>query len=439
MAIDTVVTFDDLLRQQGKIPSSSSSQNNNAFKASDYYNPGWGAASYGGGISSGGNFNVKQYEDYFKTINDKYNTPGTRYFDSSAGIENSKTNANTKSGSYASDMYDRYLNGSISFDDYINSIENKYGGYQDVDTTIPNVNNAWGNVGGTNSTGGYTGGYGASGGSYNSGYDSGYQTQIAGIQDYLNSMMAAYQQAYEAQLSAIREAQAAKERARREALGYAQGSVNQNSDEALRQAYIQARKAQRDMPQQLAAQGISGGLSESTAASLQNQYGENRNELEQARQQALAQLASEYASGAATDASGYNMQIANILGQQAQQNAALQQWGFEQMLNARQNAASRARSYSGSSSYNRYDDPEYLTLFQEAAIGGISANALRSHAASIIGQYGVDAYEDLLEQAQGGTNSGFSFNNSSSGFTGPYNSLGPLDLLANIRAAAGNY
>ena len=420
MAIDTVVTFDDLLRQQGKIPSGSSSQNNNAFKASDYYNPGWGAASYGGGISSGGNFNVKQYEDYFKTINDKYNTPGTRYFDSSAGIENSKTNANTKSGSYAFDMYDKYLQDN-DLDAYINAIENKYGGYQDVDTTIPNVNNAWGNVGGANSTGGYS----SSSGSYNSGYDSGYQTQMAGIQDYISSMMAAYQQAYEAQLSAIREAQAAQERARREALGYAQGSVNQNSDEALRQAYIQARKAQRDMPQQLAAQGISGGLSESTAASLQNQYGENRNELEQARQQALAQLASEYASGAATDASGYNMQIANILGQQAQQNAALQQWGFEQMLNARQNAASRARSYSGSSSYNRYDDPEYLTLFQDAAIGGISANALRNNASYIIGQYGINGYEDLLEQAESSKNSG----NFSSSFIGPVQGSGNLNLL----------
>lgn len=428
MAIDTVITFDDLLRQQGKIPSSSSSQNNNSFKASDYYNPGWGAASYGGNISSGGNFDVKPYEDYFKSINDKYNTPGTRYFDSSAGVENSRLGR-----SYSSSMYDKYQNGEISLDDYINSIENKYGnsGYENTDQKVD-----YGNMSGSNGyTGGYTGGYSSSG-SY--GYNSGYNDQLAGIQDYINSMMAAYQQAYEAQLAAIREAQAAQERARREALGYAQSSVNQNSDEALRQAYIQSRKAQRDMPQQLAAQGISGGLSESTAASLQNQYGENRNELEMARQQALAQLASEYAAGAATDASTYNTQIANILGQQAQQNAALQQWGFEQMLNAQQNAASRARSYSNNYSYNRYDDPEYLTLFQEAAMGGISANALRSESASIIRQYGVDGYEDLLEQAQNGTSSGgFTFTDSSNGFTAPYSSLSPSGLLANIRAIAG--
>jgi hypothetical protein len=413
MAIDTVVTFDDLLRQQGKIPSSSSSQNNNAFKASDYYNPGWGAASYSGGISSGGNFNVKPYEDYFKTINDKYSTPGTRYFDSSAGVENLKSTASksAKSGSYASDMYDKYLQDN-DLDAYINAIENKYGGWDDT------ANDAWGNAMG--STGGGYGGYGASGGSYNSGYDSGYQTQMAGIQDYINSMMAAYQQAYEAQLSAIREAQAAQERARREALGYAQGSVNQNSDEALRQAYIQSRKAQRDMPQQLAAQGISGGLSESTAASLQNQYGENRNELEQARQQALAQLASEYASGAATDASGYNMQIANILGQQAQQNAALQQWGFEQMLNARQNAASRARS---SSSYKYYDDPEFASIAQEVITGQLSANDLRNMSGPIISRLGVDGYEYLMEQAQDEADNGFSFSDSSAGSINPDNLL----------------
>ena len=434
MAIDTVITFDDLLRQQGKIPSSSSSQNNNSFKASNYYNSGWySPSSYNSYTGQVGYRDTKDFENYFNSINEKYKTPATNYFDSSAGVENSRLGR-----SYSSSMYDKYQNGEISLDDYVNSIENKYGnsGYENTDQKV-DYGNMYGSTGGGYG-GSYTGGYGSSGGSYNSGYDSGYNDQLAGIQDYINSMMAAYQQAYEAQLSAIREAQAAQERARREALGYAQSSVSQNSDEALRQAYIQSRIAQRDMPQQLAAQGISGGLSESTLASLQNQYGENRNELEQARQQALAQLASEYAAGAATDASTYNTQIANILGQQAQQNAALQQWGFEQMLNAQQNAASRARSYSNNYSYNRYDDPEYLTLFQEAAMGGISANALRSESASIIRQYGVDGYEDLLEQAQSGTSSGgFTFTDSSNGFTAPYSSLSPSGLLANIRAIAG--
>ena len=415
MAIDTVVTFDDLLRQQGKIPSSSSSQNNNAFKASDYYNSGWySPSSYNSYTGQVGYRDTKDFENYFNSINEKYKTPATNYFDSSAGVENSRLGR-----SYSSSMYDKYLNGEISLDDYVNSIENKYGnsGYENTDQKV-DYGNMYGSTGG--GYGGYTGGYGSSGGSYNSGYDSGYQTQMAGIQDYINSMMAAYQQAYEAQLSAIREAQAAQERARREALGYAQGSVNQNSDEALRQAYIQARKAQRDMPQQLAAQGISGGLSESTAASLQNQYGENRNELEQARQQALAQLASEYASGAATDASGYNMQIANILGQQAQQNAALQQWGFEQMLNARQNAASRARS---SSSYKYYDDPEFASIAQEVITGQLSANDLRNMSGPIISRLGVDGYEYLMEQAQDEADNGFSFSDSSTGSINPDNLL----------------
>lgn len=417
MAIDTVVTFDDLLRQQGKTPASNTS--NNSFKASDYYNSGWfSPSSYNSYTGQVGYRDTKDFENYFNSINEKYKTPATNYFDSSAGVENSKSGR-----SYSSSMYDKYQNGEISLDDYINSIENKYGnsGYENTDQKVD-----YGNMSGSNGyTGGYTGGYSSSG-SYGSGYDSGYNDQLAGIQDYINSMMAAYQQAYEAQLAAIREAQAAQERARREALGYAQSSVNQNSDEALRQAYIQSRMAQRDMPQQLAAQGISGGLSESTAASLQNQYGENRNELEMARQQALAQLASEYAAGAATDASTYNTQIANILGQQAQQNAALQQWGYEQMLNAQQNAASRARSYSNAS-YNRYDDPEYLTLFQEAAIGGISSNALRNNAASIISQYGMDGYEDLLEQAGNtNTNNGFSFSNGSNSSGIPNNLLNTI-------------
>ena len=47
----------------------------------------------------------------------------------------------------------------------------------------------------------------------------------------------------------------------------------QTYNDNARQAYVQKMKAQRDLPQQLAAQGISGGLSESGNIALNTSYG----------------------------------------------------------------------------------------------------------------------------------------------------------------------
>ena len=47
----------------------------------------------------------------------------------------------------------------------------------------------------------------------------------------------------------------------------------QTYQDNAQQAYIQKMQAQRDLPQQLAAQGISGGLSESGTIALNTAYG----------------------------------------------------------------------------------------------------------------------------------------------------------------------
>ena len=55
--------------------------------------------------------------------------------------------------------------------------------------------------------------------------------------------------------------------------------VNSQADKALREAYINKMQTQRTMGQQMAAQGLNGGYSETTAAGLQNNYGNARNAL----------------------------------------------------------------------------------------------------------------------------------------------------------------
>ena len=105
-----------------------------------------------------------------------------------------------------------------------------------------------------------------------------------------------------AQLKSIYDAQAeAQRRARRAAYDAAVSAqraeynanvakVNSAADKALREAYINKMQSQRIMGQQMAAQGLNGGYSETTAAGLQNNYGNARNELETERGSQLNDL-----------------------------------------------------------------------------------------------------------------------------------------------------
>jgi hypothetical protein len=70
---------------------------------------------------------------------------------------------------------------------------------------------------------------------------------------------------------------------------YASGEskVNESAKAALREAYINQMQARRSMPQQLSALGIHGGMAETTAARLANNYADNRGAIEAAR---LAEL-----------------------------------------------------------------------------------------------------------------------------------------------------
>lgn len=70
--------------------------------------------------------------------------------------------------------------------------------------------------------------------------------------------------------------------------------LNGATDKALQQAYINRMLQQRNLQQQLTAQGISGGASETTQASMLNNYQNSRNDLETERQRQLANLMQVY-------------------------------------------------------------------------------------------------------------------------------------------------
>ena len=99
------------------------------------------------------------------------------------------------------------------------------------------------------------------------------------------------------------------------------GTLNQGYDNMARQAYIRKLQSQKALPQLLAAQGIRGGGTESAILALDAAYGENMNQNELARQNALSGLDQAIAE---LRTSGDLSAVESALNLQQQQLSALQ-------------------------------------------------------------------------------------------------------------------
>lgn len=71
-------------------------------------------------------------------------------------------------------------------------------------------------------------------------------------------------------------------------------NINADAEAAMRQAYINNMLSRRNLQQVLTAQGLNGGASETTRASMENNYGNARNNIDTTRNRNLADLAAQY-------------------------------------------------------------------------------------------------------------------------------------------------
>ena len=112
--------------------------------------------------------------------------------------------------------------------------------------------------------------------------------------------------------------------AQKENLNFATNQLTDTTNDALKQAYIIKMQTLRNLPQQMSAQGLNGGASETTLASMNNNYGNARNQLETERlkqlanlqntyQNNLAQLEAQRASGDAAQLSNLAPTLANLV------------------------------------------------------------------------------------------------------------------------------
>src|SRR5574344_1285289 len=133
-------------------------------------------------------------------------------------------------------------------------------------------------------------------------------------------------------------------------------SVQSDAASSLQQAYINKMLSQRNLNQNLTAQGLSGGASESAMASLLNNYGNSRNSIQTTENTNLSNLESTYNGNVASAQQEYNSALAT-----AAENLASYKAQLESDL-----ANSISSSYA--SQYSNLSDlgSSYLSAMQNA-------------------------------------------------------------------------
>lgn len=167
--------------------------------------------------------------------------------------------------------------------------------------------------------------------------------------------------------------------------------VNKQADNAQQQAYINYMMNKRDMGQQLAAQGLSGGASESALAGMYNNYGTSRNTIDSGRNDSLADLLNDWNSNKASALQAYNNQLsememqkanavqqlennlANLIAQAAADNYDTQFSLTNEYLNKMLDLAGSSGSYASSvagRSYSAGNEGSNVSTEQGDAMGG---------------------------------------------------------------------
>ena len=141
-------------------------------------------------------------------------------------------------------------------------------------------------------------------------------------------------------------------------------SINEDAARSLKQAYINKMKSERNLDQQMSAQGLSGGATETTRASMANNYGNARNEINTTTNDNLSALEGEYNDNVAQALQAYNSAVANAQLQKAQQAIQLRNALANNEIAALQDYQSLMQD----------DQAQYMDLLQNAIEHGANFN-----------------------------------------------------------------
>lgn len=168
--------------------------------------------------------------------------------------------------------------------------------------------------------------------------DSDGEKQTGYVQDsYLDSMLEMLQQQYQQQIAANDASAAASTQQAILELQNQKNDLDKQYDALYRQLYLNRRMNEKNLPEQMAAMGYTGGLTESSLLDLQNQYQQSLVEGETARQEGQSAL----------DMAITNTQLTGEIAraQQAQQLAAQFYSQYAQAMAQLQAQANADREY----------------------------------------------------------------------------------------------
>ena len=201
---------------------------------------------------------------------------------------------------------------------------------------------ASGTAGARTASGGSSGGSRAGGGGANASVDAAnaYNALLAAYRqndysDYLAQMRAAAQSAYDRSMNALNSAYDEQMNSLNNNLSstrdqllknynYSRGNIANDAESSLRQAYINNMLSRRNLGQQMTAQGLSGGATETTLAGMLNNYGNARNDINNTANRSYAELENNYNSNLSQAQQAFNSAVANANLQKAQQAMSLE-------------------------------------------------------------------------------------------------------------------
>lgn len=157
---------------------------------------------------------------------------------------------------------------------------------------------------------------------------------------------------YQPDYTKIEEQRTAEQKALDEERNRQQGILDKSLWNANQQAYITRMQAQRDMPSQLAAQGIRGGATETTLNNLYNNYLNARNTAKASYDESTGSLSSNYNTNLASLGSKYAQMMAQLDSEKRNQALTLAQVKYQRALEEEERQRQAAAAAVARSSYS---------------------------------------------------------------------------------------
>ncbi len=165
----------------------------------------------------------------------------------------------------------------------------------------------------------------------------------------------AYAAAIERQNTILRQQQELARQQRESQMNATINANNREAEKSLNDAYILNMMQKKNLPQELKALGVSGGVSESTLGDIENTYMNNRANIDMRRNNANFKARLAYENGVNDDYSDYLTSYARL-------NESLLSRTFAKSSSKASSKASKSSQSKGKSNFDLADNPDYITL-----------------------------------------------------------------------------